>query len=152
MSKMKLWQDRGFINSTATKIPLIKSLQIRVSNRNSVAHCVAERNAIFTAISARFVAPNLRLKVSFLAHQHCGILGAIKVYFPINLIYFWLSNFLTPTYIISVYTWLFISKHSKNTLKIVLSLFCNVADPVGSGLFGSPGSGSGKIPDPDPLS
>ena len=27
-------------------------------------------------------------------------------------------------------------------------------DPVGSGLFGSPGSGSGKIPDPgpDPLS
>ena len=25
-------------------------------------------------------------------------------------------------------------------------------DPVGSGLFWSPGSGSGKIPDPDPLS
>ena len=25
-------------------------------------------------------------------------------------------------------------------------------DPVESGLFGSPGSGSGKIPDPDPLS
>ena len=25
-------------------------------------------------------------------------------------------------------------------------------DSVGSGLFGSPGSGSGKIPDPDPLS
>ena len=60
----------------------------RVSNRNSVAHCVAGRNAIFTAISARFVAhislplaPNLRLKVFFLAHQQCGILGAIKVYF-----------------------------------------------------------------------
>ena len=60
----------------------------RVSNRNFVAHCVAERNAIFTAISARFVAhiplplaPNLRLKVSFLAHQQYGILGAIKVYF-----------------------------------------------------------------------
>ena len=60
----------------------------RVSNRNSVEHCVAERNAIFTAISARFVAlillplaPNLRLKVSFIAHQHCGILGAIKDYF-----------------------------------------------------------------------
>ena len=58
----------------------------RVSNRNSVAHCVVERNAIFTAISARFVAhiplplaPNLRLKVSFLAHQQCGILGAIKL-------------------------------------------------------------------------
>ena len=67
----------------------------RVSNRNSVAHYVAERNAIFTAISARFVAhiplplvPNLRLKVSFLADQQCGILGAIKVYFPINFIYF----------------------------------------------------------------
>ena len=50
------------------------------------AHYVAERNAIFAAISARFVAhiplplaPNLRLKVSFLAHQQCGILGAIKV-------------------------------------------------------------------------
>ena len=60
--------------------------QTRVSYRNSVAHCVAERNAIFTVISARFVAhiplplaPNLRLKVSFLAHQQCGILGAIKV-------------------------------------------------------------------------
>ena len=59
---------------------------VRVSNRNSVAHYVAERNAIFTAISARFVAPiplplapNLRLKVSFFAHQQCGILGAIKV-------------------------------------------------------------------------
>ena len=25
-------------------------------------------------------------------------------------------------------------------------------DPVGSGLFGKPGTGSGKIPDPDPLS
>ena len=44
----------------------------RVSNRNSVAHYVAERNAIFTDISARFVAhiphpfaPNLRLKVYF---------------------------------------------------------------------------------------
>ena len=55
----------------------------RVSNRNSVAHWVAERNAIFTAISARFVAhiplplaPNLRLKVPFLTHQQCGILGA----------------------------------------------------------------------------
>ena len=62
------------------------TLSTRVSNRNSVAHYVAERNAIFTAISARFVAhiphpfaPNLRLKVSFLAHQQCGILGAIKV-------------------------------------------------------------------------
>ena len=57
----------------------------RVSNRNSVAHCVAGRNAIFTAIFARFVAhiplslaPNLRLKVPFLAHQQCGILGARK--------------------------------------------------------------------------
>ena len=128
-------------------------LFVRVSNRNSVAHCVAEHSAIFTAISARFVAhiplplaPNLGLKVSFLAHQQCGILGAIKVYFSINFIYFWLSNFLTPTYIISVYTWIFISKHSENTLKIVLSLFCNVVDPdpVGSGLFGSPGFESGK--------
>ena len=52
---------------------------------------IALRNAtlFFTAISARFVAhiplplaPNLRLKVSFFrAHQQCGILGAIKVYF-----------------------------------------------------------------------
>ena len=46
--------------------------------------------------------------------------------------------------------------HSQNTLKIELSLFCNVADPdpdpFGSGLFGSLGSGSGKIPDPEPLS
>ena len=55
----------------------------RVSNRNSVAHYVAELNAIFTAITARFVAhiplplaPNLQLRVSFLAHQQCGILGA----------------------------------------------------------------------------
>ena len=63
-----------------------KSVENRVSNRNSVAHYVAERNAIFTAISASLVAhiphplaPNLRLKVSFLAHQQCGILGAIKV-------------------------------------------------------------------------
>ena len=63
-----------------------KIVLTRVSNRNSVAHYVAERNAIFTAISARFVAhiphpfaPNLRIKVSFLAHQQWGILGAIKV-------------------------------------------------------------------------
>ena len=62
------------------------SVSTRVSNRNSVAYYVAERNAIFTAISARFVAhvplplaPNLRLKVFSLAHQQCGILGAIKV-------------------------------------------------------------------------
>ena len=40
----------------------------RVSNRNSVA------------ISTN-LPPNLRLNVSFLAHQQCGILGAIKVYF-----------------------------------------------------------------------
>ena len=53
---------------------------------NSSNNYVAERNAIFTAVSARFVAhiphpfaPNLRLKVSFLVHQQCGILGAIKV-------------------------------------------------------------------------
>ena len=64
---------------------LFYSVGGRVSNRNSFAHCVAERNAIFTAMSARFVAhiplalaPNLRLKVSFLAHQQCGILGARK--------------------------------------------------------------------------
>ena len=32
-------------------------------------------------------------------------------------------------------------------------VFYSVADPdpVGSGLFGSPGCGPGKIPDPDPL-
>ena len=60
----------------------------RVSNRNSVAHRVAERNANFTSVFARFVAhiplplaPDLRLKVFFLAHQQCGISGAIKVYF-----------------------------------------------------------------------
>ena len=50
-----------------------------------------------TFISARFVAhiplslaPNLRLKVkvSFLGHQQCGILGAIKINFSINFIYF----------------------------------------------------------------
>ena len=38
----------------------------------------------------------------------------------------------------------------------IIRVFCSVADPdpVGSGLFGSPGSESGKIPDPypDPLS
>ena len=52
--------------------PTVVSIEGRVSYRNSVAHYVAERNAIFTAISARFVAhiphlfaPNLRLKVSF---------------------------------------------------------------------------------------
>ena len=40
-------------------------------------------------------------------------------------------------------------------MKAVLSSVADPdPDPVGSGLFGSPGfgSGSGKIPDPDPLS
>ena len=66
----------------------LKRLWIRVSNRNSVVHYIAECNAIFTAISTIFVAhillplvPNLQLKVSFLAHQQCRIVGAIKVYF-----------------------------------------------------------------------
>ena len=70
---------------TRIKIPTFYgNVNPRVSNRNSVAYCVAERNAIFTAIFARFVAhiplplaPNLRLKVSCLAHQQCGILGAM---------------------------------------------------------------------------
>ena len=77
-----------FIQSYKYSRKIAKStyMGVRVSNRNSVAHYVAEHNAIFTAISTRFVAhiphpfaPNLRLKVSFLAHQQCGILGAIKV-------------------------------------------------------------------------
>ena len=35
--------------------------------------------------------------------------------------------------------------------RVVLKIRVADPDPVGSGLFGSLGSGSGKIPDPDPL-
>ena len=48
--------------------------------------------------------------------------------------------------------------HIQHTLSTKVCFQSSVADPdpnpdpVGSGLFWSPGSGSGKIPDPDPLS
>ena len=91
----KYTEGRSVVSGSMSIPGSVLRVYIRVSNRNSVAHYVAERNAIFTAITARFVAhiplplaPNLRLKVSFLAHQQCRILGAIKVTFPINFIYF----------------------------------------------------------------
>ena len=76
MESTKLMENEKKINREAPCTVVQKEpIEIRVSNRNSVAHYVAERNAIFTVISARFVAhiplplaPNLRLKVSFLAY------------------------------------------------------------------------------------
>ena len=40
----------------------------------------------------------------------------------------------------------------RNLMYTIVNISVADPDPVGSGLFGSPGSGSGKILDPDPLS